>query len=164
MIARLCSKSFKLGLSSMWTKNLQMYKLGLEQRQILFSWAPRSLEMILDHQLQMKRYLLLRRKSITNLDSVLKSRDITLLTKIHWVQAMVFPSSSQVWTWELDYKENWVSKNWCFWTVVLEKTLESPLVCKIKPVNPKGNQCWISIGRTDAEAETPILWPPELTH
>ena len=63
--------------------------------------------------------------------------------------------------WELDYKESWVPKNWCFWTVVLEKTLESPLHCKeIQPVNPKGNQSWIFIGRTDAEAETPILWPP----
>ena len=65
--------------------------------------------------------------------------------------------------WELDYKESWVPKNWCFWTVVLEKTLESPLSCKeIQPVHPKGNQSWIFIGRTDAEAETPILWPPDV--
>ena len=65
--------------------------------------------------------------------------------------------------WELDYKEIWAPKNWCFWTVVLEKTLESPLDCKeIKPVNPKGNQFWIFIGRTDAEAEAPILWPPDV--
>ena len=64
--------------------------------------------------------------------------------------------------WELDHKESWAPKNWCFWTVVLEKTLESPLDCKeIKQVNPKGNQSWIFIGRTDAEAETPILWPPD---
>ena len=64
--------------------------------------------------------------------------------------------------WELDYKESWALKHWCFWTVVLEKTLESPLDSKeIKPVNPKGNQSWIFIGRTDAEAETPILWPPD---
>ena len=64
--------------------------------------------------------------------------------------------------WELDYKESWVPKNWCFWTVVLEKTLESPLDCKeIKAVNSKGDQSWIFIGRTDAEAETPILWPPD---
>ena len=63
--------------------------------------------------------------------------------------------------WELDYKESWAPKNWCFWTVVLEKTLESPLTCKeIQLVHPKGNQSWIFIGRTDAEAETPILWPP----
>ena len=69
-------------------------------------------------------------------------------------------SSSHVWMWELDYKGSWVPKNWCFWTVVLEKPLESPLDCKeIQPVHPKGNQSWIFIGRTDAEAETPILWP-----
>ena len=67
------------------------------------------------------------------------------------------------WMWELDHKENWELKNWCFWTVVLEKILESPLDCMaIKPVNPKGNQSWIFIGRTDAEAETPILWSPEV--
>ena len=71
-------------------------------------------------------------------------------------------SSSHVWMWELDYKESCVLKNWCFLTVVLEKTLESPLDCKeIQPVHPKGNQSWIFIGRTDAEAETPILWPPD---
>ena len=72
-------------------------------------------------------------------------------------------SNSHVWMWELDYKENWVPKNWCFWTVVLEKTLESPLNYKeIQPVHPKGNQSWIFIGRTDAEAETPIFWPPNV--
>ena len=71
-------------------------------------------------------------------------------------------SSSHVWMWELDYKESWVLKYWCFWTMVLEKTLESPLDCKgIQPVHPKGNQSWILIGRTDVEAETPILWPPD---
>ena len=64
--------------------------------------------------------------------------------------------------WELNYKESWAPKNWCFWTVVLEKTLESPLDCKIKPVNPKGNQSWVFTGRTDVEAETPILWPPDV--
>ena len=76
-------------------------------------------------------------------------------------QSYVFPSS-HVWMWKLDYKQSWVLKNWCFWTVVLEKTLESPLDCKgIKSVHPKGNQSWIFIGRTDAEAETPIFWPPD---
>ena len=71
-------------------------------------------------------------------------------------------SSGHVWMWELDYKESWVLKNWCFWTVVLEKTLESPLDYReIKPVNPKWNQSWIFIGRTDDEAEAPILWPPD---
>ena len=71
-------------------------------------------------------------------------------------------SSSHVWMWESDYKESWVLKNWCFWTVVLEKTLESPLDCKaIQPVHPEGDQSWVFIGRTDAEAETPILRPPD---
>ena len=71
-------------------------------------------------------------------------------------------SSSHVWMWELDYKESWMLNNWCFWTVVSEKTLESSLDCKeIQPVHPKGNQSWIFIGGTDAEAETPILWPPD---
>ena len=92
---------------------------------------------------------------MTNLDSILKSRDITLPTKVCLVKAMVFP----VWMWELDYKEGWALKNWCFWTVVLQRTLESPLDSKeIQPIHPKGNQSWIFTGRTDAKAETPILW------
>ena len=71
-------------------------------------------------------------------------------------------SSCHVWMWELDYKESWAQKNWCFWTVVLEKILESPLDSKeMKPVNPKRNQSWTFFGRTDAEAKTPILWPPD---
>ena len=71
-------------------------------------------------------------------------------------------SSGHVWMWELDYKASWVPKNWCFWTVVLEKTLESPMDCKdIQPVHPKGDQSWVFIGRTDVEAETPMLWPPD---
>ena len=86
-----------------------------------------------------------------------KSRDISLWTKVHIVKAMVF-SYSRVQMWELEHKEGWAPKNWCFRTVVLEKTLESLLDCKeIKPVNPKGNQPWIFIGRTEAEA--PIFWP-----
>ena len=110
---------------------------------------------------EIKRHLLFGRKAMANLDHILKSRDITLPTKVHLVKAMIF-SSSHVWMWELDHKESWVPKNWCFWTVVSEKTLESPLDCKeIKPVNPKGNQSWIFIGKIDAEAETPILWPPD---
>ena len=110
---------------------------------------------------EIKRCLLLGRKAKTNLDSVLKSIDITLLTKVHLVKAMVF-LSSHVQMWELDRKKGWSLKNWCFRTVVLEKTLESPLDCKeIKPVNPKGNQSWTFIGRTTAEAEVPILWPPD---
>ena len=98
---------------------------------------------------------------MTNLDSVFKSRDITLPTNVRLVKAMVF-SSSHIWMWELDHKEGWALKNWCFWTVALEKTLESPLDYKeIRLVHPKGNQSWIFIGRTDVEAETAILWPPD---
>ena len=107
---------------------------------------------------EIKRRLLLGRKIMTNLHSILKSKDITLPTKVHLVKAMVF--SVVMYGCELDYKESWALKNWCFWTVVLEKTLESPLDCKeIQPVHPKGNQSWIFIGRTDNEAETLILWP-----
>ena len=89
-----------------------------------------------------------------------KQRHYFAKKKIHIVKAMVFPVA--MWEmWELDNKEGWALKNWCFWTVVLEKTLESPLDCKeLKLVNPKGNQFWIFIGGTDAEAEVPILWPP----
>ena len=111
---------------------------------------------------EIKRCLLLgikARQCMTNLDSVLKSRDITLPTKVHLVKPMVF-SSGHVWVWELDHKEGWVPKHECSWTVVSEKTLESPLNCKdFKPVNPKGNSSWMFIGRTNAETEAPILWP-----
>ena len=98
---------------------------------------------------------------MTNLDSILKSRDITLPKKVHVVKAMVF--LVVMYGCELDYKEIWAPKNWCFWTVVLEKTLESSLDCKeIQPVDSEGDQSWIFIGRTDAGAETPILWPTDL--
>ena len=110
---------------------------------------------------EIRRCLLLGRKVMTNLDSILKSRDITLPTKVHLVKAMVF-SSSHVWMWELDCKESWALKNWCFWPVVLEKTLESPLECKeIQPVHSKGDKSWVFIGGTDVGAEIPILWPPD---
>ena len=109
---------------------------------------------------EIKRCLLLGRKVMTNLDSMLKSRDITLPTKVCLVKAMVFPVV--MYGWELDYKESWAPKNQYFWTVLLEKTLESPLGCKeIQPVHPKGDQFWVFIGRTDVEAETPVLWPPD---
>ena len=102
----------------------------------------------------------LGRKVRTNLDSIFKSRDITLSTKIHLVKAMVFPVVMH--GCERDCEEGWVPKNWCFWTAVLEKTLESPLNCKkIQLVHPKGDQSWVFIGRTDAEGETLILWPPD---
>ena len=110
---------------------------------------------------EIKRRLLLGRKVITNLDSILKIRDITLPTKVCLVKIMGFPVSP-VWMWELECKETWALRNWYFCTVVLEKTLESPLDFKeIQPAHPKGNQSWIFIGRNDAEAETPVLWPPD---
>ena len=98
---------------------------------------------------------------MTNLGNIFKSRHY-FANKGPYSQSYGF-SSSHEWMWGLDYKENWAPKNWCFWTVVLEKTLESPLDCKeIKLVSPKGNQSWILIERTDAEAEAPILWPPNV--
>ena len=109
---------------------------------------------------EIKRCLLLERKVMSNLDSILKSRQY-FANKGASSQSYGF-SSGHVWMWELDHKESWALKNWCFWTVVLDKTL-SPLDCKeIQPVHPKGNQSWVFIGRTDAEAETPILWPPDV--
>ena len=109
---------------------------------------------------EIKRRLLLGRKVMTNLDSIFKSRDITLPTKVRLVKVMVFPVVMYGCE---DYKESWAPKNWCFWTVVLKKTLESPFHCKeIQSVYPKGNQSWIFIGRTDAKAETPIFWPPDV--
>ena len=111
---------------------------------------------------EIKRHFLLGRKAMINLDSILKSRDITLLTKVQIVKAVDFTVVMYGCA-GLDYKECWAPKNWCFWIVVVEKTLESPLDCeKSKPVNPKGNQSWIFIGRTDAEAEVPILWPSDV--
>ena len=108
---------------------------------------------------EIKRRLLLGRKGMTNLDSILKSRHY-FANKGPSSQGYGF-SSGYVWMWELDYEENWAPKNWCFWIVVLEKTLESPLDCKeIQPVHSKGDQPWDFFGRTDAKAETPVLWPP----
>ena len=115
---------------------------------------------------EIKRCLLLGRKAMTNLDGILKSEKHYFVDKGSSSQSYGF-SSSHVRILELDHKESWVLKNWCFWTVVLEKTLESPLDCKeIKSVNPKGNQSWVLIGMTDTEAEASIPWPwcEELTH
>ena len=128
-----------------------------KQWQSLFSWAPKSPLMV---TAAMKlRHLLLGRKVMTNLGSILKNRDITLPTNICLVKAMVFPVV-------MYGCESWTIKKaerWRIDAVVLEKTLESPLHCKeIQPVNPKGNQSSIFTGRTDAEAETPILWPPDV--
>ena len=107
----------------------------------------------------------LGRKVMTNLDSILKSRDINLPRKFDLVKATVFHMttvySSHIWMWELNSKESWAPKNRCFWTVVSEKTLESPLDFKeTQPVNPKGNQPWKFLGKADTEAKAPILWPP----
>ena len=99
---------------------------------------------------------------MTNLNSHIKKQRHYFVNKGRSNQGYDF-SSSHVWMWELDYKESWVLKNWCFWTVVLKKILESPLDSKeIQPVHPKGNQFWIFIGRTDIEAETLTLWPPDV--
>ena len=100
-------------------------------------------------------------KPTFSLSTYIKKQRHYFANKSSYSQSYGF-SSSHVWMWVLDHKESWVLKNWCFWTVVLEKTLENPLYCKeIQPVHPKGNQSWIFIGRTDAEAETPMHWPPE---
>ena len=108
---------------------------------------------------EIKRRLLLGRKAVTNLDSVLKSRDFA--DKSPYSQSNGF-SSSHVRMWELDNKKGWAPKNWCLWTVVLEKTLQSLLESEIKPVHPKRNQPWIFIGRTNAEAEASILGLPDV--
>ena len=110
-----------------------------------------------DWSYEIKRHLLLERIAISNTDSILKSRHFTLLTKFCIIKTVIF-----LVVMELDHKEGWALKNWCFQTVMLEKIPESPLDSKEnQPVNPKGNQSWIFIGRTDAEAETLILWPPD---
>ena len=132
---------------------------------LYFFRAPKSLQIVIA-ALKLK-HLLLGRKVMTNLDSILKT-ETYFVTKGPFSQGYGF-SGSCVWMWELDYKESWAPKNWLFWTVVLEKTPETPLDCKeIQPVPPKGDQSWVFIGNTDVEAETPILWPPdgkeELTH
>ena len=109
---------------------------------------------------KIKRCLLLGRKTMTNIGSILNTKDITLLTKVCIVKAMVFPVV--MYNVELDHKEGWALKNWCFQIVVLEKTLASPLDSKeIKPISPRGTQPWIFIGKTDSEAEAPVLWPPD---
>ena len=109
---------------------------------------------------EIKRRLLLGRKVMINLDTILKNR-CYFANKCPYSRGYGF-MSDHVWMWELDSKESWASKNWCFWTVVLEKPLESPLDCKeIQPVHPKAYQSWVITGRTDVEAETPILWPPD---
>ena len=126
-------------------------------RQNLFSWAPKSLWMVT---------VAMELKDTCSFEEKLWPRQHIKKQRHHFVNKGPSSqcyglSSGHVWMWELDYKESWVLKNWCFWTVVLEKTLESPLdFKKVQPVHPKGDQSWVFIGRTDAKAETPILWPP----
>ena len=115
-----------------------------------------------DHSHEIRGWLLLGRKAVTNLDSVLKSRDIPLRTKAHIVKAMVFPVATHSCE-ELDHKEGRMPKNWCHWTMVLEKTPESPLDNKeIKPVNLKGDQPWTFTGRNDAKSEAPVFWASDV--
>ena len=132
---------------------------GIFQARVL-EWGAIAFTADGDWSHEIKRRLLLGSKAMINLDNILKSRDI--VDKGPSSQSYGF-SSSYVWMWELDYNESWEPKNQCFWTAVLEKTLESPLDCKeIQPVHSKGNQSWIFIGRMDVEAETPILWSPDV--
>ena len=128
--------------------------------QTLFSWSPKSLQMV-TVAMKLKDACSFK-KSYDKPRQHIKKQRHYFADKGPSSQSYRF-SSSHVWIWELDHKESWTLKNWCFWTVVLEKTLESPLDCKeIKPFNPKLNLSWMFIGRTDAEAETPILWPPDV--
>ena len=126
----------------------------------LFFWAPKSLQMMVA---AMKLKELTRwKESYDQPRQYIKKQRHYFVNKGLFSQGYAF-SSSYVWMWELDYKESWTQKNWCFWSVVLEKSLESPLDCKEnQPVHPKGDQSWVFIGRTDVEAETPILWPPDV--
>ena len=129
-----------------------------KQSQTLFAWAPKSLQMV-TAAMKLKTHTPWKESYDQVRQHIIKQRH-HFADKGPSSQGYGF-SSIHVWMWELDYKESWALKNWWFWTVVLEKTLESPLDYKeIQPVHPKGNQSWIFIGRTDAEAETPILWPP----
>ena len=131
-----------------------------KQWQTLFSWAPRSLQMVTT-AMKLKDTCSLEEKLWSTETAYYKAE--TLLCEKRSVSQSYGFSSSHVWIWELDNKESWVLKNWCFRTVVLEKTLESPLDCKKnKPVNSKENWSWIFFGRTDAEAEAPILWLPDV--
>ena len=130
-----------------------------KQWQTLFFGLPNHCRWWYSHEI--KRGLLLGGEAMTNLDSILKKQRHYFANKGPSSQGYGF-SSSRVWMWELKYKESWVLKNWCFWIVVLEKTLKSPLDSKeIKPVHLKEDQSWIFIGRTDAEAETLLLSPPD---
>ena len=125
----------------------------------LFSWAPKSVQVV-TAAMKLKDTCSWK-KSYDHPRQHIKKQRHYFANKGLSRQSYGF-SSSHVWMWELDYKESWVQNNWCFWTVVLEKTLESPLGCnEIQTVNPKGDQFWVFFERTDVEAETPTLWPPD---
>ena len=133
-------------------------KSGNSDRLVL--WTPKSLQ-IVTAAMKLSTHAPLK-KGYDQPRQCMKKQRHYFANKGPYSQSYDF-SSSHVWIWELDHKEGWAPKNWCFWNVVLEKTLESPLDIKeIKPVNPEGNQPWIFTGRTDAEAETPILWLPDV--
>ena len=170
-LTKWCSKFSKSGFKSMWTMNFQMFKLDLEK-------AEEPEIKLLASVGSSKRQESSRKTSTTVFDYPKAFVDHNKLWKTlkemgHYFANKGLPSqgycfsSSYVWMWELDYKESWVPKNWGFWAMVLEKTLESPLDCKeIQPVEliPKRDQSWVFIGRTHAEAETPILWPPDVNN
>ena len=128
------------------------WEINKKQWKTLFSWAPKSLQMVT---------AALWKKSYDQPRQLFKKQRHYFANKCPSSQSYGF-SSSHIWMWELDHKESWALKNWCFWTMVLEQTLESPLDCKgIKPVNLQGNQSWIFNGRTDAKAEAPTPWPAD---
>ena len=124
----------------------------------LFFWAPKSLQMVIAAMKLKDAYSL---ESYDQPRQHIKKQRHYFVNKGLSSQGYGF-SSGHVWMWKLNHKESWMLKNWCFWTVVLEKTLESPLDFKaIQPVHPKGDQSWVLTGRTNVEAETPVLWPPD---
>ena len=130
-----------------------------KQWEALFSWAPKSLQMV-TAAMKLKDPSSLEVKLWPTQTAYYKAE--TLLCQQGSISQSYDFSSSHVWVWELDHKEDWTLKNWCFWIVAREKTLESPLDCKeIQSVHPKGDPSWVFIGKTDVEAETPILWPPD---
>ena len=126
----------------------------------LFFWAPKSVQIVIAAMKLKDAYSFPWEESYNQPRQHIKKQRHYFANKGPSSQGYGF-SSGHVWMWELDCEECWMPKNWCFWTVGLEKTLESPLDCKeIHPVHPKGSQSWIFIGKTDVEAETPVLWPP----
>ena len=162
------SKKAGLKLNILKTKavasspNPSWQKMGKrwKQWQTLYSWAPKITE-VCDFSHEIKRHLLLGRKTMTNLDRILEKQRHYFAHKSLYSQRYGF-SNSHVWIWDLDNNKGWALKNWCFWTVILEETLKSPLdFKKFKAVNPEGNQPWVFTGRSDAEAEAPLLWPPD---